>query len=176
MANPLGQYLNSSAPFEQYLTQAGDGTGAANANGNYSGGATTWYIQPASDETILVSSMLLQIADSGIFAVTDYGSIAGGLLNGISIRSRINNITRNITGGAIINNNWELSSVVDDFRVVLGPSGNNWFMRAQWNFYERFGVPLVLEGFQNDRIEIILNDNFTGLDSHTFTVFGGIIS
>ena len=173
MPTPLGQFLNSASPFAQYLTQAGDGTGAINANGNYAGGATTWYIQPPANQTILISALQVQITDTGIINGLNYGGLAT-LTNGINFRSVINAAPSQLTVGNNVFTNGQLAAISSKFEFhSLG--ANAFIITAQIGFFSQLGVPVVLEGRFNDRIEVVLNDNFTGLDAHRFVVFGGVL-
>ena len=172
----IGHAVNSLSPSVQFLTQAGDGTGNVNANGNYFGAPTFWYIEPPAGHSYYINKLVIQIVDNGVANSGDYGAIAGGLINGVTVRSRIDAVTSLAFGFNGVLNNRQLARVCDNF-VVTEFSVNDRIIRGEMDFARAWGGPLLLQSddpMNPDRIEILLSDNFTGLLSHTFTAFFGV--
>ena len=155
--------------FFQYLTQAGDGTGVKDAIGDYSAGATTWYLQPSAGETLSLDTLLISIADNGTFDGTDYGAIGGGLTNGLDILVSTGGVEQSILGGNKLKNNFQMiafGAMAQDVNLA----GDQQVLQTCCHFHADHGRPLVL--FGTDRLAIVLNDDFTGLTLHRFHARG----
>jgi len=172
-----GQIVNERRPLFQFLTQAGDGTGAINANGNYSGGATTWFIQPPLGQIFEIWSLLIY---NGIgtdnMQIKGWGNNTTPLTNGLNFSVRINNVVSTAPGVNPIKSYDTLQSVCTDFDMTFDvATPNQWgYIRASIDFGRQWGMPLVLSGNELDRFSITLNDNFTtrSMDRQTFSIFG----
>jgi hypothetical protein len=73
-------------------------------------------------------------------------------------------------------NNIGISRLFNEF-IYTSFANNDDMIRASINFNEFWSVPLILsntDGISPDRLEVVLNDNFTGLTNHTFGAFYGI--
>ncbi len=154
--------------FTQFLTQSGNGLGAINAIGNYSGASTEWYIQPTVGETISINMLTISVADSGTYDGTDYGAIAG-LINGVQITVKRDGAITSIFGTNNFKNNFELICAGPGAQSIV-LAGDQQVLLIRFNFQHDFLGPLVL--FNSDRLSVNLSDNFTGLVSHKFCVCG----
>lgn len=164
----------SSAPpllFSRYADTNGNGTGTKQATGDYSAATEIFYLQPAAGEIFHVTRLLVYIEDAGPFNMDNYGGLAGALANGITVRIQDDSGTiLDLTDGIPIDHNGAWSRVCYDADPINYGSGND-AVAARWTF-ERSGVPVRLVGDNNERLEIVLNDNFTGLAEHTFLFQG----
>ena len=70
--------------------------------------------------------------------------------------------------GAPTSGIWGLHSY--DVQQLDWGSGNN-VLLARWTF-ARMGTPLQLHGHQNERLEVVLQDDFSGLIAHVFVAQG----
>lgn len=172
--NRLPVTLAAGAQFDliqRFLDTNGDGTGDVNANGNYSGAEEIFYIQPPPGEVFYIYRMMVAIRDSGGIRFEEYGNIATGLTNGVSIRVQDDSGTKlSLTDAVPILNNaaWGYHSY--DVSIASAGSGDD-FVSVRWTF-ARSGQVIRLDGDLNQRFEVVLNDNLTGLIEHRFKVNG----
>ena len=153
-------------PLYRYLDINGDGTGTKNATGNYSGvgNSEIFYIQPAAGEIIRLERMLVLIEGrKNAFYTDSYGGISGGLTTGIEVRVQSDSGTvTDLTAGIPIKTNGDWGGLCFDAEVYPSDNGNTeTYLRVRWTF-ARAGYPLRLNGSNNERLEIVLNDDFSG--------------
>ena len=156
-------------PDFRMLDVDGDGTGNTQANGNYSVTPEIFYIQPAAGEILRISRMIISYTDAGGMTNNEYGNIGAALTNGVIVRKQNNSGTLNLITGTLpvkINSDWGAHCY--DFKVLQYGAGNDLAL-ARWTFKES-GAPIRLVGDNNERLEVLLNDNFTGLETHCFKV------
>lgn len=149
----------------RYLDTNGDGTGTQNANGDYSGASSEiFYIQPGPSEIIRLERMLVLVGGrKNDFYTDSYGGIAGGLTNGITVRVQNDSGTvLELTNGIPVKTNADWGGLCFDAEVYPSSNGNvDSYLRVRWTF-ARSGYPLRLNGANNERLEIVLNDDFSG--------------
>ena len=153
--------------FGQYLTAAGDGTGAYNANLDHSSAAVSYKITVPTGETYNLARMLIYIEDTTPMSITDYGKLTA-LTNGVSFTATIGGETIVFDGGVPVKTNGGYKALCYDQTIDSAGSGND-ICAVRWTF-TNYGGPLVLS--EGDSFQAILNDNFTGLVAHTFFVEG----
>ncbi len=104
-------------------------------------------------------------------AFSDWGFIAGGLINGLTLRTVVGGVT---TVGANLKTHLDMVAACTKFfhRML---KKDEWLICGEVDFTEDFGVPLTLDGAAGDRLEVVLNDNFTSLIQQSFTVFGRVV-
>lgn len=165
-----GRFFNLRTPFFRPLTVAGDGTGATNANVNASGAPQVWSVGvPAGASFLEIFKLQIMVFDGGGDpSFSDWGFIAGGVANGLTVRTKIAGVT---TVGANFKTSLDLVQNCTRFFNRLMKK-DEWLICGESNFMDDFGCPLVLDASANDRLEIVVNDNFTGLIQQSFTVFG----
>jgi len=176
-----GGYGPVPTPVYRYLDTNGDGTGVVNARGDYSLSEEIFYIQPAPGEIIRLERMMVLIeGNKGTFYTDGYGGIAGGLTNGIQVRVQDDNGTiTDLTAGLPVLSNGMWGGLCYDAEIYPASTGNNdTYLRVRWTF-ARSGYPLRLVGDNNERLEVVLNDNFAGvsgsknlIEKHYFHVQG----
>jgi hypothetical protein len=160
---PPGQIYNV------HLTLDGSGV-TFNAIAGASG-VTDAFMTPSLDnEILLIEEMNIEIEDAGAMGVDDYGSINGGVSNGIrlyvcnetgaieyEITDPLQPITKNVDWI-----DYTFEHVFDEFAA-----GNNLFV-ARWVFSEFGTHPIALPpGWQ---MMVILQDDFSGLVKHDFLI------
>ena len=151
-------------------TNGGDGTGVNNAIGDYLSSQEIFYIQPPPNVTYVIARMMIEIEDATPFDSGFYGS-AITLTNGIF--TRISNDTTTIvdmTNNAPIKTNSHWGLLCYDTSLSNYGSGNN-FLHARCTF-KKSGQSVILRGNFNERLEVVLNDDFTDLTGHRFQVQG----
>lgn len=148
--------------FSRHLDTDGDGTGTKNAIGDYSSTPEIFYIQPAATQIFRVYRMLVLIRGPKAKFLTDnYGSRIQ-LTNGIIIRTQDDSGTLiNLSDDVPIrtNGNWA-RMCFDSFIYEAGSGGTDTYLRVRWTFSQA-GYPIRLNGANNERLEIVLNDDFT---------------
>lgn len=157
---------------DRYLDTNGDGTGTKNAVGDYSSATEIFYIQPPAGVVYRVARMLVFVQDVGTF---DSGSYGNGitLASGIEIRvaDDIETISDMTDGNPVkVNPHW--ARLCYDTAHSSYGSGNE-SLAARWTF-TKAGPYIRLDGDNNERLEVVLNDNFSGLVDQAFLVQGYI--
>jgi hypothetical protein len=150
-------------PIYQHLDINGDGTGTKNAIGNYTGSAEIFYFQPDAGKIARITRMIVLIRGPKTSFYTDsYGSV-GELTNGVTVRVQDDSgTTVQLTNGIPVKTNGNWGHFCFDAEVYPSSVGNNdTYLRVRWTF-EKAGYPLRLVGDNNERLEVVLNDDFTG--------------
>ena len=148
--------------FSRHLDTNGDGTGTKNAIGDYSSTAEIFYIQPPSGQIFRINRMMVLVrGDKSTFYTDSYGSRAI-LSNGIVVRAQndsgtLIDLTDNVP--ILTNGNW--GRFCFDSEVYPAATGNNdTYLRVRWTF-GRAGYPIRLVGANSERLEVVLNDDFS---------------
>ena len=168
----------ATAPISRYADITGDGTGEVNAIGNYSDaglGLTTFQIVPGITETFEVQRMIVYIRTVGIFNGDKYGN-AIDLTNGIIVKvtqdtpADVKTTKWDVTAGQpiLINSHWK-KLCHDEIPSQYGLGQAQDSMTYRYTF-SKDGKPLILSGVNNDKLEIILNDDFSDLEEHNFRI------
>lgn len=167
---PTTPSVNPDVIINRYLDTVGDGTGNKNAIGDYSITQTIFKIQPPNGTIYRIAGIVVFVQDTGVFSELNYGAFNSPLTNGISIRiyngtSTLLNITDNIP--ILTNGDWfritphTLSSPdkKDRWGVYIDPYGGG-------------GGGISVNGTNSERLEFVLNDDFTGINFQTFYAIG----
>lgn len=149
----------------RYLTDDGTGiTGDRNILGDYSIVSKDFWIQPPSDELWIVREVGGVVDGIATSQPGSYGSINGGLTNGLRFFIELNGFELDATGSSNYKTNEDLVS--NGTRFV-----------ALKNELDRFYLPtivgtdtLVLNGETNDKFIVRVNDDFTMLTTHNLYV------
>ena len=178
----LDQFLNLSPPttgpqkklISQFLDLDGDGTGTINATGDFSGGADIFYIQPPAGDIYRISDLILSIEDGNdTMRWNYYGGIGSELTNGIRVRIQDTGGTIvDLDGGEAIKSNADWGSHCGEINLRVEAIGND-FLNARWSFGES-GQHIRLDGDNSERLEVVVNDDFSDLVSQYFKVNGYI--
>lgn len=169
--------------FTRHLDTDGDGTGTKNAIGDYSGAEEIFYIQPSSTQVFRITRMMVLVrGDKSSFYTDSYGS-RPALSAGIVVRTQNDSGTLiNLTDDVPVETNGNWGRFCYDSEIYPSTTGNtDTYLRVRWTF-EKSGYPLRLVGSNNERLEVVLNDDFSlnsgGLSSplveHYFVVQGYI--
>ena len=153
------------------LDTNGDGTGTKNANGNYSGAADDFYIQPPAGETYVLYRMLVFIEDgTSAFSADNYGGTASALTTGVKVLVTDSSDTTivDLLDNVPVKSNAQWNALCYDAQFVSYGTGNKYLV-VRWTF-ERSGVPIVLTDQQ--KLKVTVNDDLSGLDTHHFRVQG----
>jgi hypothetical protein len=160
-------------PICRFLDTVGDGTGTKNANGNYAA-ATVFRIQPGANQVFVIKTLTWFMRDNSAF---NSGSYGGGLTltNGVILRTQNGGGTiYNFMDGLNVFTNADIARLagIIDYVDLSSGTGDD-FLRAVIDFEQLLGQPLTLtQTNNNERLEIVLQDNFTGLIQHRFQAGG----
>jgi len=165
--------MSHSNNIYRYLDTNGDGTGTKSAIGNYSSSATSFMIKPPDNYIYYLQRMIVMIEDGGAVDSGAYGNNIT-LTNGIHIhKSNDDGVILDFTDEFPIKTNADWGKLCYDVHNVNFGLGNE-FVNVRWTF-AKSGAPLKIDGNRGEKFEVILNDNFSGLVSHTFNVQGTIL-
>lgn len=166
-------FYSSNDLFSRYADTNGDGSGTKNANGDYSGTADIFYIQPPAGTVFRAHRMLVSLEDTSAMTAEEYGNLGAALTNGIQARVQNDSGTiADLTDGVPVKTNAHWARVCYDADVKTWSNGDE-LLAARWTF-AKSGAAIVLDGTLNQRLEILLNDDFRGLISQYFLIQGNI--
>jgi hypothetical protein len=158
----------------RFLDTNGNGTGTKIANGDYSpagSGQTIFFCQPASGEIFRITRMIVNIEDNAVLQAGGYGAQVSPLASGITVRTANGAIpTQDLTDGLPITSNAAWGRFCFDVLLTDFGAGNN-FVSVRWTF-AKGGTLIRLDGDQDDRLEVVLNDDLDFLVNHTFMIQG----
>lgn len=149
-------------PVWRYLDTNGDGTGTITITGNYSP-TEIFYLQPPANASYILDSLIVTIEDSQVITSGYYGGIV--LTNGILIRrvSGISIITLTDSINILAGHDWRRFCEVD---LTAYTTTNNQLQAI-------CQLPNVhLNGDRSERLEVLVEDDFSGLDVHYFIAKG----
>lgn len=163
-------------PIYRKLDINGDGSGNSNATGNYSSSEEIFYIQPPAGEIFRLERMLIFMRmKKGDMKFDRYGKDQV-LTTGIVVRLD-NDTVQELTNGVPVKRFGDWMRVCFDVTAAGGDLNNDYnadaIVGARWTF-SKAGYPLRLVGDNNDKLEVVLNDNFSGKEiyEHYFMVQG----
>lgn len=129
-----------------------------------------YYIQAPAGEVYYLTRMLASLSDTQTLDADKYGNNIV-LTEGIEIWTRNDTgITIDLTDGIPILTNGAWAQKCYDLADTTFGSGND-HLHVRWTFAAS-GKVLCLVGDSNDRLEVRLNDDFSGLAHHLFMVQG----
>ena len=157
-------------PLIQFLSVNGDGTGAHDAIGDYSGTPLVLYVQPPDGEIYVLTQFIMHVSDAGKFLQDKYGALVAALPNGIEIQILDDDgVILDITRGEPVKTNDEYMHISDVDLQEWGGIADS--LRATLT-KESFGTEIRLDGSQNQRLVVTLNDSFIGLIDQHFMIRG----
>ena len=155
-------------PRRKWLTAVGDGTGTFNLIGDYSAAPQDFYYLATTKFDI--KSLLICISDNLQFNQVDYGAIPGGLTNGVGFFYKpFDGAEIRLINTVNIKQNFEWQAIVEHVALTQY-AGLPQTLQIDLDILDEFGLPLNLRAA--DKLIVRLNDNFTGLVSHTFGIKG----
>ncbi len=164
-------HSTTATHLSRYLTDTGELGGTIEAIGDYSAGQAFFITAPVGF-VCHIHRMIVQIEDGANFGADEYGKLTK-LTNGIEVKLYNEDGTErvNLTAGEAIVDNAHWSHLTSDYHEISHGTGND-FITCDWDFFVSTGIPLDLNA--GDHFDVELNDNMTGLVSHTFHVQGTI--
>ena len=168
-----GLYYPISMPttrpiISQFADTLGTGLGTVEALGNYAS-ITDFWIEPPDDEMWVISRMMVQVRSGSAMRAERYIPSAA-LTNGVKLIHREDSTEYDLTSQSPILTLAEWGSYCFDTRYDSFGAGDVFFS-VRWSF-NKSGTYLNLDGGNDDRLIVRLNDDFSTLTSHRF-IFQG---
>ena len=163
-------------PVSRPLDTVGDGTGATNANGDFSAFPAPFLI--AAPPFIIYE---IKVFRWNLRAIGDqprmagYGAGVAPLTNGILIRKRDpSTVLLDFTGGVpiVTNTDWTRLGTIEEVELDFGPPPLK-MLSLVWDIAENLGQPIRLRGDRGESLEVLLADDFTTLVSQQFFTVQG---
>lgn len=171
MAFLNGQYRVPSL-FTAFLSDDGSPSGLTNFTGDYSAGNITeafWQAPPGF--LVEVTGIQFLIGGGGTFSQTQWGSV-GPLTVGLDIRGTFNGVDIDLTTDNLKSNNDLLGFGVGATSIANWQGAAADSISSSLNLVEHTGAKVYLNGNTGDKIRVVVNDNFTGLQRHNFVLRG----
>lgn len=136
---------------------------------------TSLMLKPAADVIYRVASLVLLVRDTTGFTEEEYGNLGSTLTNGILVReSNAGGVITNFTDSETIKMNSDFSRLCGAREVVTDLGVTNDYLVATLKFEEQFGQSVRLVGDNGEFLEVVLQDDLTGLLAHYFLARGSI--
>lgn len=157
--------------FSQFLTKNGTGTLQTNMTGDFLSGSVISII-PAAGEILRIESLKVSLSTTHTMSLELYGNLSA-LGTGVLIRLMDGDGTvLALTDPSLaIKNNSEYAVYASD--VTNREWGLEKNLAVKWDFSDS-GTVLRIDGDSSERLEVLLQDDFSGLISHRFRVTGYI--
>lgn len=171
ITNIVGSIVTLNRPIDNNYNIGDDVLNIA-YNKNVSGtlaSPVSYKLQPLSNQRIQLTRLMITILDSTVMDDGKFGGITA-LTNGVVIRTYINSVYRTLT-------HWQSNSdMKDDMYDVAyadkAPSGQ-YGLSGRWTFTKAEFV-VDLDGANGDYIEVLIQDDLTGLDDFNIKVQGRV--
>ena len=163
----MGLNNQPRALINRILDTDGDGTGSTNQAVNGSVTPVTFKLAPAAGEVMLISRIMFYIEDTGNFDAADWGN-GITLTNGVQIKQKKNGIVSNF--GAACKSTGDLAGMMYDINHFAFGVGNE-IVCGRLTF-TKFGEPMRLDGDFGDELQIVIQDDLTGLVNQRVTAQG----
>jgi len=153
------------------LTTNGLITGVQDASIDGSVTPVKYYIQPLVNEIYELKAVAIVVSDGGNIGLKEYGSISGGLTNGIRFFVEING-TESLIG---------LGFKTNEDLIDLGPNrdrlayaNNRTLSYYEFNISRYAKNGIILNGGNSDKFGVIVQDDLSNLVSQRFGVKGSL--
>ncbi len=162
-------------PIYQFLATTGKSASTAGTEAiyNYSTATgtsgETFLIKPPSGEAYRINRMFVHVQDTGAFAAEEYGSTSA-LVKGVQVRVQSDTGTILDLTDVTVKTNAQWARHCYDVRVDTYGSGDE-FLTCRWSFWKN-GYPIRLDGDNNERLEVYMQDDMTDLVAQNFFVCG----
>lgn len=159
-------------PLTISMSQNGDNA-TFNAIGDYSGTPVRFYSTALPNRDFLINRITIEVSDNGTLSRSNYGAISGGLTNGIQFYIIQNGVETIISNPPLIKSNSDYLDSSNVFQIIdFGASDDSIFYGLD---FSQFADPVVINGDNGDQFGVILNDNFTTLVAHKFSLLASTL-
>lgn len=155
----------------RYLSTGGDGSGTKNMVANHP--TTPVFIRPPATDVFRLSELVVLLEDAAIGGGV-YGGLGAALVNGITVVVRRGaSVVLDLTDNEAIMTTSHWARLASSMDFVDYQAGTNDLCRFSIKLEDLAGGQEVrLVGRDLDELAVLLNDDFTGLISHTFFAKG----
>jgi hypothetical protein len=157
-------------PSQEFLTSSGASSGTINNNLNFTVATDIFHLALSE---FRIYSLVMTLSTPTKINQTDYGSISGGLTNGINYYYKPNGLAEQKLNNHTIKTNDDYCILTPEFKITQF-EGTAQTISILLDIRKLFGVPLVLK--TGDKFIVRLQDNFTSLSHHVFCINGMKIS
>ncbi len=173
---PAANVITVDRPFD-FTFVTGTTITRNRTNMNIDGSVTTQVfglrqgVDPALNLTADVVRIIMTMYTATAPTLSDFGDIAGGITNGVTLRKRDGNRVNLFN----IKDNGELAGICYDiqFLSVFGPGQDGVTSRLTFGGWSKMGA--VVRVAPNEDIELLVNDNLTSLQKFELIVEGSIV-
>ena len=152
------------------LDIVGDGSGSTVGVGDFSVTPRSLKITPPAGKIYRISRLVVKIKDNGSIDAAKYGN-GQTLTTGIIVKETDLGGDKNaLTGQQNILTNADWGLYCFDTDVKPWGTGDE-YLFVRWTF-SKSGQFIRLVGDNSESLEIVLNDDFSGLTEHSFTIQG----
>ncbi len=149
--------------------------GVTNLNVDGSAVAKKYRYVAGAGKEVLIRSLLWYLRDDGTVSGSEFGALAT-LANGLQARvidTDLVAVKLDLLAGGRIKSNADLARLAGpDYRLEAGTGAGNELVAARWDLAALFGKPLQLVA--GEALEVVVNDNLTGLAELTVQAFGEV--
>lgn len=159
----------------QILSTNGDGTGNTNIVGDYSVTPGFFYVTPPAGLTYVINHVHVIVAGTATLNMLDYGSILGGVTNGMNFETKVNGIIKDIGNGFRIKQNIDWQVYTDIAMSSFGTgAGAAQSLYANFSFADQYTKMFFLN--PGDYVGFRVRDNMpvANLPKHYISVWGVI--
>jgi len=162
--------------FIALLSDDGTQSGVTNFNADYSVTSVEAFFQAPAGSIHEITELQIAIAAGAKINQGDYGNVTGPLTVGVDVRATLNGTDVSLlntvlkTNHDLINFGGSTSSQVIDFAGTADTLTTS-FKAVDFAPGPR-STALRLNGDLGDRVRIVLSDNFTPINQHTFLIRG----
>ena len=152
-------------------TATDDGIIGGNEDANVNGLITPvdFYIQPVINETFEITHLSVEISDSGNPGISDYGSVAGPLANGIELFIELDG--NRVPLGVPYKSNKQIMSL-GATHEQLTFSGSTKVTIYHFDFLKYSNSGVIIHGKHLEKLGMSVNDDLSALISHTISFKG----
>jgi hypothetical protein len=142
-----------------------EGTGIDSApTWTFSRMSTPLMLKPGATDIFRVKSLVLMIRDSTGFAEEEFANFGAALTNGLKIRvSDATTVLSDFTDTEPIKINSDFHRVCGARDMITDLGATNDYITATLDFEQQFGQDLRLNGTYEQFLEVLLQDDLTGL-------------
>lgn len=170
ITNIVGNVVTVNRPVDNdYTTAAVISEVVINMNVDGSGAPVSYIIEPPSGETWQITRLMINMLDGSAMDDGMFGGIAA-LTNGVLLRAHNSG---NLLSPALWQTNGDIANDMYDVDYADKAPAGQYGLRGRWTF-TKMGAVVELIGSEVDFIEILIQDDLTGLLSFTIKAQGRI--
>lgn len=124
-------------------------------------------IKPNAGELLIVYRVLVHMLDSTEMDDAKFGGMTE-IANGLILRAKVGGVFRT---GAHMSTNGDIASHAFDVEYAAKAPAGKFGLRGRWTF-AKSGFAIYLNGDDEDELQMLIQDDLTGLDGHHWDAQG----